>query len=290
MTVCVAAFAAKSKAIILVSDKAVTYGGSGPIPEPAMQADTGIKKIRQIGQSGWWVLVSGSPSSAEKVVRTAAETLTASPILAHSCSEMMGCVSSAYAKVRRKAIKEQILEPRLLTEDLLVARSASLLPFPDPYFLQVSDEVAAFNLQCHLLVCGFDKTRNPRPHIFSISHPGTADSKDLEGFDAIGIGSQVAIGTLLDSHMDRGDDLEEALYEVFDAKAHAELIQGVGFDWDARIIPAGKKAVPVKRAILNLVGRVWEDATASPFHKAFGKFRDRDWKKRLKSWARQVLR
>lgn len=74
MTVCVAAFAVKSKAILLASDKALTYGSSGPTP---MQSDTGIKKIRQIGQSGWWALVSGSPSAAEKVIREAGQTVSA---------------------------------------------------------------------------------------------------------------------------------------------------------------------------------------------------------------------
>ena len=59
MTVCLAAFAEKAKAIVLVSDKAVTYGGSDEDSSGsgAMQYDTGARSsnvlARRCGTRSW---------------------------------------------------------------------------------------------------------------------------------------------------------------------------------------------------------------------------------------------
>src|SRR5208337_3109416 len=65
MTVCIAAFAAKSKAIVLVSDKMLTYGDYNAIQ---MQSDTGVRKLLHLGDSGWEVQFAGDGAFAEKVV------------------------------------------------------------------------------------------------------------------------------------------------------------------------------------------------------------------------------
>jgi hypothetical protein len=63
MTVCVASIAAKRKAIVMVADKAITFGKERP-----MLADLGIDKMLSIGRTGWHALIAGDSSFAQEVV------------------------------------------------------------------------------------------------------------------------------------------------------------------------------------------------------------------------------
>ena len=38
--------------------------------------------------------------------------------------------------------------------------------------------------------------------------------------------------------------LEVALYQVFEAKVNAEVVQNVGYNWDAEILIPGNEAIP----------------------------------------------
>src|SRR5579871_3677019 len=60
LTVCVAAFAAKERAIVLISDKAITRG--------EMVSDTSILKMSQIGNTPWHALMSGTVSLCEEIL------------------------------------------------------------------------------------------------------------------------------------------------------------------------------------------------------------------------------
>lgn len=285
MTVCVAAVAERDRAIVMVADKALTFPASfGTTP---MQADTGTKKIVSIASSGWQALISGEPSHAEDVLQEASALLSQDPSISGECNAMKGCMWEAYKKVREKAAIDKILRPRLLAKDLLVARSSSLLPLPNSQMLVISDELAKFTMDCALLVCGFDKDKDP--HLFEVSDSNGAVSHDMAGFHAIGVGSEVAEGRLLWHEIDRGEGLGEVLYQVFDAKAHAEIIQGVGYAWDAEVMVAGKKAKSVPKRITKLIEEIWEEAVRWPFSKQAKKLDPEKWKKELKDFSRQVL-
>ncbi|MGO9210789.1 MAG: hypothetical protein ACLPXM_06510 [Terriglobales bacterium] len=162
MTVCVGTIAAKSKAIVMVADKALTYRAGGP----AMQFDTGIRKILPIGQSGWYVLVAGDPSFAGDVIEQAKSALARDPTLRASVAGMMNCMKEAYQKCRETAVVDHILSPNLLNKQLLVARPNKLLPLPDDHYDQVITDVQEYQAGTSLLVCGFDGDRKPQPHIF----------------------------------------------------------------------------------------------------------------------------
>lgn len=66
MTVCLATIAEKSRAIVMVSDKAVTYGQKDSLAP--MQYDTDVKKVRRIGNTFWYALIAGDPTFALAVV------------------------------------------------------------------------------------------------------------------------------------------------------------------------------------------------------------------------------
>jgi 20S proteasome alpha/beta subunit len=278
MTVCIAAIAAKSKAIVLASDKAVTVGQLRP-----MQSDSSVRKILSIGSSGWKALIAGDPSFAQKVIRHVRTTIPKGA-KSESFTSIMDRMKHSYQEVRKQTVRDEILQPLLLTEELLLARRANLLPLPDVFVQMAADSMRKYRAGSTMLVSGFGS--DDVPHIFSVTEPGNVTIHDLTGYWAIGIGESAAIERLMWAEISKREDLERVLYEVFDAKANAEIVQGVGYEWDAEVMVARKKAKRVPSDIKRLIENVFEENTASPFKKK--RFPD-GWKTKLKEFSQSVL-
>src|ERR1700735_1474746 len=198
MTVCISAFAANSKAIVLVADKMLTYQPYGPSP---MQSDTGVKKLLHLGDSGWEVQFAGDGAFAEKVLHQPTQTSEKKPTMRDSCAEIVECVQGAYHTVREREANDTVFRPRMLDRDLVFKRSSSdLHPLSDELVSQLTKELMSYRTECDLLVSGFDKIG---PHIFTVSDPGTISSCDLPGFCAIGIGNEASTSRLLWEDVDR---------------------------------------------------------------------------------------
>lgn len=283
MTVCVATFAEKSRAILMISDKAVTFGDN--IYRPAMQSDTGVNKRLRIGKN-WRALVAGDPGFASAVVRDVERHIEADTSIANSYRLMIECVSENYARLWGEAIHRRVLTPHLLTKDLLTARPNTMLPLPQDYFDSVIKRVREFGVGCSVLVCGFDKSRDP--HVFSVDSAGDYSDHDLTGFHAIGIGSEAAIARLLNWSADRRDRLDEALYQAFDAKAHAEIIQGVGYAWDGYILTP-RKGTRVPRTVQRAMDKLFDETTRSPFDRS-PRHSTTKWVKTIKTFTRSIQR
>ncbi|HUO17900.1 MAG TPA: hypothetical protein VMX38_23185 [Verrucomicrobiae bacterium] len=283
MTVCVAAIAAKSKAIVMIADKAITYGTERP-----MLADVGIKKILPIGETGWHALIAGDPSFAKEVIDRCVEDISdkgkpqnaAFPATARS---MMHCLRDAYKAVRGQVVSDKVLSPLLLTED-------KLSTLPESLQIQMYENMSEVKITCSLLVCGFDL--KGVPHIFSINSPGIAANHDIPGFHAVGIGRDVAIGEFYRFETEVDESLEAALYEAFDAKATAELILGVGYEWDCSVLVADKEPKEITTAARKAMEGILEEASASPYHPKWGEHFDKvpQWKETLKVFADGIIK
>lgn len=288
MTVCVAALAKDSRAIVMVADKALTYGDN--VYRPAMTGETGIVKMLPLGDSGWNALVAGSPTFADLVVRRAANVASADPDVANSVTEMMECVKRAYQQEREQAVIDEVLQPRLLTKELFVARDAKMLPLDSTYLIDVANRIAQYNCDCSLLVCGFDGSNEGA--IFTVNNPGVAASHALAGYGAIGIGDEIAISRLLWRQAEAEDDVDVALYQVFEAKAHAELIQGVGGSSDAWVMTPGRTA-KVEPETIELLEMVFISASSIPFKPRPGWYEPQspppDWERKLKRFMRKLM-
>lgn len=276
MTICIAAFAAKSKAIVLVSDKAVSYG--------LAQSDTDVRKILPIGGYNWRALIAGDPSFALKVIQKAKTLLLTVKGQDISLELMMKTIKEAYQETRKNEVRDTILQKFLITEELIVARPNSLLPLSGQIEGKLVKELVEFDVRCDLLVCGFDEKN--KPHIFSVSNPGIVTVHDLAGNYAIGSGAQNAIERMLWDEVERKQDLPIVLYKVLSAKANAEIVQGVGFLWDAEVMIAGHKAERVPRKIRSLIDEVFNENDKSPFEDK--KF-PIGWEKKLQDFADSVL-
>ncbi len=296
MTVCVAALAHDCQAIVLIADKALTYGDNEY--QPALQGDTGVEKMLPICSSGddgqkcqWSALIAGDATVAQDVVRRAQDALSLNPLLRETDSGMMICLKSAYQQAREQGVLETVLQPKLLTKDLVLARGKDMIPLPDAFFREVVEEIAHYALGCNLLVCGFDAAG--RGHIFSVSDPGIANIYDMGGFGTLGIGQETALSRLLWLDAAKDDDVDVALYQVFDAKAHAEMIQGVGYNSDGWIMVPGK-TVNVPRRIMDLINTVYNYQTRLPFKPRKGwdpiESPPENWEKTLRTFTNKVLR
>lgn len=289
MTVCVAALAIDSKAIVLIADKALTYGDN--FSRPAMQGESGgVEKRIEIGNTGWHVLVAGTPTFAEDVIRVAEARIAQNETISDSYPSIMDCMKAAYQAVRESAIVDQILRPNLLTKEDFVSRSNALLPLQDSYFLGIANNVNGFRLDCSLLVCGFDEAGEGR--IFSVDEPGVVNSHELTGFHAIGSGAETAIAHLLFRAAEAEDELDLALYQAFEAKAHAEVIQGVGAYSDEWILTSDG-IIDVPREIDQLLGDVYDSATQLPFKKNRAELEPKknppkNWEDKLKDFTDSV--
>src|SRR5467141_2428584 len=192
VTVCVAALAERSRAIVLISDKALTYGNAY---SPSMQGETGVLKMLPIARSGWMAMTAGGGGTCDRIVRTLSNKISETPTIADSATDMAACAESTYRDIFKEIAVERILKPRLLTEDLWAARKASLLPLHDSIVESVSSELSQFDISASLLLCGFDGKN--KANILSLGHPGIASNETNSGFAAIGSGAQTAIGRLL---------------------------------------------------------------------------------------------
>jgi hypothetical protein len=185
------------------------------------------------------------------------------------------------------------LQSNLLTpEEYTKAISAEKI---NPFMQGIARQVDGFNFDCEMLVCGFDSTKKPQPFIHYAVSKGLVDNMARTGFQAIGSGWPYVHARLLWSEYERKNDIGHVLYDLFDAKASAEMDPNVGYEWDAAVILLGKLgAYAVPEDIKNLVEQVWEKTNRSPFKKRDPK-KDlpnppRDWKEKLLEFSDSMLK
>src|ERR1019366_9189996 len=149
--------------------------------------------------------------------------------------------------------------------------------------------IHAFQLDCALLVCGFDARG---AYILSVDNLGIVTDMTTTGFHAIGSGYDKATARLLFSEFTRAHPLHRMLFDTFDAKAFAEMDGSVGYDWDAKIAVKGTSH-DVPKPTKELIEQVWVEWTRSPF-KRYNPNEDIDqppvrWEKKLKDYAATIL-
>lgn len=272
MTICVSALAADFGAIVCVADKALSYGNQ-------IQWDSDGSKIIKINPSGTLLLFSGDEMPISKV--TSALNAKGKDLWWKDRNEITKVCEDQFKEVLDKIIEAKFLKPRLLKrEDYIKAVSGSQI---NDYMKSLAEEIGAFELSCDVLVCGFDMMGTP--FILHLESPGIATDMTMTGFHGIGGGAEKAVSRFLFSEHKRTHSIERTLFDAFDAKAFAEMSQGVGYEWDAVIILPNNGFHDVPVEIKKLIEQVWAKANRSPFDK-FDPKEDksgppRDWKERL---------
>jgi len=275
VTICVATLAASYKAIVCVADKALSY-------QDQIQWDSDGSKMITINPSGTLLMVSGDELPISKM--TAALYAKGKELWYKDRPAIVKICEDQYKGMLDEMIEGQYLTPRLLkrTDYTAAVTGASI----NSYIKDLAEQIAAFDPQCDLLVCGFDKLGTP--FILDLKSPGIATDMTMTGFQAVGCAWDKAVARLLFSEHKRTHSIERSLYDAFDAKAFAEMSQGVGYEWDAMVIlENGFHEVP--EGIKKLIEKVWARGNRSPFEK-YNPKEDlkgppKDWKKRLSDFS-----
>lgn len=283
MTVCIAAIAAKSKAIVCIADRALTYAGYGANAE----TDSGVTKIIDIPGTNWCALFSGDDLTFPKRVldRLFAQLSTqTSP----ASSQIEAAVKEAFEFCWEREVEDQVLKPNLLTKQDFMHRAADEQPLDTKLVLKIAEEIAVFKHNCSMLFCGFD---GDTPHLFMASTPCRIDPCDWQGFAAVGAGMEAARNQMIWQEYEKDDSLESVLYDVFSSKVATEVIQGVGYSWDWRVLVSGKEPQPLPKNIDKLIDQLWVAHNRSPFGGKATKAETPpgDWKKTLSAFSAQVL-
>lgn len=293
MTVCIAAVAAKSKAIVLVADKSVSYMVGD---QTRQRFDVAFEKIRPMILHGWASLIAGPMDFGVRVVRLADETYAVGKADAEEAShddywapykDIPECMKIAYQSCRRVEIDDRILQPPFLGRKWYEKKIGDGTPKrDDDYFLAIEKLITDFDNESSLLLCGFEGSR---PEIYTITNPGILGSESAAGFAATGIGQDTALSRLYALQTDPADSLEKVLYDAFDAKeACSQSLPDVGREeWDAFVI-VGTSVSEVPAPIQRLIEQVYDAHRKSPFDTP-GKAAPAKWRGRLADWASATL-
>lgn len=289
MTVCIAAIGAKSKAIVCLADRALTFPGAAA----SAQSDSGVTKIIDIPNTHWCAMFSSDDLAfPEFVLRIVAREVGKRKRSEIDRAVMEQAVKTAFFEQWQLEVEDRVLKPKLLTRESLKAvppetRDARLLNAE--YLNILAQEMAEYRNNCSMIFCGFDADG---PHIFSSSTPaGEINPCDWQGFQVMGEGEETARNHLIWSEFDKDDSLESVLYDVFNAKVATEVLQGIGYAWNWRVIVKGRKPQPLPKRIDKLIDKVWEAFNRSPY----GSKRNREdktirsWKKRLGRFSEGLL-
>lgn len=217
MTVCIAAISQDN--VILASDKMISMGFTS--------VDDVADKCEVLSHR-WHGMMAGDDVSPlipilEKIHRAPAST-------GDTLAGIAGLVSTAFQEQRDQMAEESILRPLLLDRKTFLERGREVL-YESEHDL-ILERLKHFNLDCQLLVAGFDDdqlSERPRtPHIFTVTSPGKCTYYDKLGFWTIGSGQNSALSSLFASRYKVSDDLPACIYNVIAAKFTAETAPGVG--------------------------------------------------------------
>ena len=278
MTVCVSAFAADMNAIVCVADKALSYGD-------VIQWDADSTKIIKINPSGTLLLFSGDEEPNSKVLTTL--YLNRNDLWYKDRYEIVETCQRQYKTALNDLVEAKLLLPRFLDKSTYL--TAITAPVVNDLVRSLADEIKNFEMTSDLLVCGFDMLE--LPFMLDLYSPGVATDMSFTGIHAIGSGWEKAVSRLLFSEHKRAHSISRTLYDVFDAKANAEMAVGVGYEWDAVVIlKNGFHDVP--EDIKRLIEKAWGKYNRSPFEKFDPTKHDspppRDWKEQLEEWCNSL--
>lgn len=181
MTICVGALAAGGRSIVCVADKAVAYGDH-------VTGETDATKIIPL-PSGAVAMVSGDEYVFDRVLRS----LNQQADLGKNLVKTLGDCEAAYQSARRELVDITYLKTNLMTEAQFVTASTGLKI--NPYISNMAAQIAAFKMDCSILLCGFDDTKTP--YIINIEDPGQAAEFSRLGYHAIGSGFEYAVARLV---------------------------------------------------------------------------------------------
>jgi len=192
-----------------------------------LKSEGSVPKILGL-PNGWLMAFAGDRAFAEETQFRAWSLMTRAVRAANDDWDVVSApdlVHDALLEQWRHGVERDVLRPRFLTLDNY--RQAD-----DKTRTEADEAIAAYrqNDTCDLLLCGFFKDV---AQIHVVTLDGQAREYD---FATIGSGAEVADAMLTWRKTSATDRIARVIYEVYEAKAHAELDPFVGSELDAFIL------------------------------------------------------
>jgi hypothetical protein len=254
LTICIAALADNGNALVCIADKMLTIGDYS-------QWDSDITKIVTLPKAektDIYALIAGGIGQCEAVLGE----LCGIGDLDESLPRLAKHLGDVYMKHFSHFQEVAVLHKRGISkEDYVRAISSQSI---SPPMQKVYDEMEEFYFDCDIMLCGIN--RFLMPYMITVSPPGNSLDFTRQGFNSIGIGADIANSRLLWCGYKRIHPLGRVLFNLFDAKANAEMSPGVGFGWDGIVIfNDNATAYRVPEAVKALIERSWDEQSRSPF-------------------------
>ena len=186
-----------------------------------------------------------------------------------------------------RAVTAEFLTPRPLKRSEYIRAISG--PEINQYFEDLADDIAHLEVECDVLLCGFDKHRES--YLVDLAYGEVPADVTRNGFAAVGSGFEKAVSRLMLSEWKLSYPVDRVLFDAFDAKANAELAVGVGHEWDAVILTSEHKRHEVPKKIKDLIESAWAEWTRSPFHvkeKLELRPPPKDWKEQLQKYVESI--
>jgi hypothetical protein len=247
MTVCIAVYSFRSKAIACVTDMMLSTGD--------MSGDEIAMKSQAWGHR-WQSMTAGNDVSPITAVRDRAlDSITDSEQKARKITrdDLSRALSASVLSEIDIVNEIELLRPYGLTLATFRDEGAKL---GDTTYQQIIYGMGQRRLDIEFLCAGFDP--NQTGHIFSVDGRGRVSHYDVAGFWAIGGGQTGALGYLFNSGYRLIDPLEKALFHACYAKFYAEAAPGVGKKTVAFIIRPQHKTQLLLTTELAKLRHLWE--------------------------------
>jgi 20S proteasome alpha/beta subunit len=237
MTVCVAAISSNGPCIVCIADKALSYG-------EYIQWDSDCTKILNLRNKAVAMISSDSEAHATRLIRHFANIGDFSCNRYDVAQQIEEQFRTAYLDIQ----EAEILTPQMLSKaEYIKAITGNTV---NEHIRAIAKKMENFNLLCDSLICGYDDHKSP--YILHVVSPGIVTDFTNVGFHAVGSGAEKAVAQLLFAEHKRTAGVPRTLYECFDAKAHAEMAVGVGYEWDACFVTSqGPKPLPGRSEALD---------------------------------------
>lgn len=242
MTVCISAICDNGKSIVAVSDKMITAA------PPYVEFEHDLIKLEELSNK-CLALTAGSALRHIELCRSVKRKISEeeSPNIA----SIVKTVRDEYSHCRKKKAEEIHLIPRGLT---LKDFYEKLKDYPREFFIGIDSEIIKFNYGIFMLLSGVDESG---AHIYRIDNPGISECFDSLGFNAIGIGQDHAVLSLIDNKYTIKMDLNEATYLVYEAKRRSEIAPGVGSETDVFVIK-DEKIIELSKEKIKDIEKIYE--------------------------------
>lgn len=243
MTVCIGAICDNGKSIVAVSDKMITAA------PPYVEFEHDLIKLEELSNK-CLALTAGSALRHIELCRSVKRKISEeeSPNIASIVSTVKG----EYSNLRKKKAEEIHLTPRGLTLEDFYEKKVAL--FPRELSFGIDNDIIKFNYGIHMLLSGVDESG---AHIYRIDNPGISECFDSLGFNAIGIGQDHAVLSLIGNKYTTKMDLNEATYLVYEAKRKSEIAPGVGGETDIFVIK-DEKIIELSTEKIKDIEKIYE--------------------------------